>query len=71
MAKIFGLLFGMTLGAAVGVVLVTLFSPVSGEELLQNLKRGYSEALDAARQASAARRAELEAQLAQMQQKST
>jgi gas vesicle protein len=67
MKTLLGLLLGITLGALVGIGLVTLFSPMSSEELRQNLKRGYEEALDAARKASAVRREELQAQLAQMQ----
>jgi gas vesicle protein len=69
MWKLLSLALGLGLGGAVGVVLVMLFSPVSGEQFVQNLKRGYAETMDAARLASAERRTELEAELAVMQKK--
>lgn len=66
MRNIIRLLLGFMLGAAVGATLVALFSPVSGQEITANLKRGWAETMEAARQASEQRRAELEAQLAEM-----
>lgn len=54
---------GFAIGALIGVGLVVLFSPVSGPELVDNLKRGYNEAMEEGRKAAEARRAELEAQL--------
>lgn len=63
MRKLLSLLIGLTLGISAGAVLVLLFSPVSGDEFMHNLKQGYAEALASARQASAERRTELEAQL--------
>ena len=64
MRKIVSLLLGVSLGAGIGVALVTLFAPTSGEQLVANLKAGWEETLAEARIASAARRKELEAELA-------
>ena len=64
MRKILSLMLGLGLGAAIGVLVVTLFAPTSGEQLVANLKAGWEETLAAARVASAERRKELEAELA-------
>jgi gas vesicle protein len=66
MRKIISLMVGFSLGAAIGAAMVMLFSPTSGEQLVDNIKRGYAETMAEARKASVLRRAELEAQLAQM-----
>jgi gas vesicle protein len=66
MQKIISLAIGFGLGAAIGAAMVMLFSPTSGEQLVENIKRGYTETMAEARKASTVRRAELEAQLAQM-----
>ncbi len=63
------LLLGLLIGGLVGIVLVALFAPASGEEFRKRLKVSYREALADAQQASLARRAELEAELARMQHK--
>jgi gas vesicle protein len=63
MRKILSLLIGFGLGMAVGAALVMLFAPTAGDQLTANLKRGWDETLADARKASAAKRAELEAQL--------
>ncbi|MBL8118381.1 MAG: YtxH domain-containing protein, partial [Anaerolineae bacterium] len=55
---------GLGLGAAVGVALVMLFAPTSGEQVVANLKRGWQETMDEARKASQQRRETLEAELA-------
>ncbi len=64
MRKVLSLLIGLGVGAGVGVLLVTLFAPTSGEQLVANLKAGWEETMAAARLASAQRRQELEAELA-------
>lgn len=69
MRKLASWLIGFAVGAALGATLVMLFSPVSGPELVGRLKQGWADTLAEARQANAARRAELEAQLRQMQQR--
>jgi gas vesicle protein len=66
MRKLLSFLLGIGLGAVAGVLLVTLFSPVSGREVRENLKDHYQNALDEARKASAAKRAELETELERM-----
>ena len=67
MSKLLGLVLGFVLGAALGATLVVLFSPVTGEQLVRNLKDGYTETLAEARNVSAQRRAELEAELKRRQ----
>jgi gas vesicle protein len=71
MRKLMSLVIGFGLGAAIGAAMVMLFSPTSGEQLVDNIKRGYAETMAEARKASTVRRAELEAELARMRAKST
>lgn len=71
MRKLISLTLGFGLGTAIGATMVMLFSPTSGEQLVENIKRGYAETMAEARKASALRRAELEAELARMQAKNT
>jgi gas vesicle protein len=59
-------LIGFALGAGIGVALVMLFSPVSGDQLIARLRQGWQQTLAEARKANAERRAELEHELAQM-----
>lgn len=65
MRKLLSFLLGIGLGTLAGMLLVTLFSPVSGGELRQNLRDHYQNALGKAKEASAQKRAELEADLQQ------
>lgn len=69
MKQLVSLALGFGLGALAGAALVMLFSPVSGEQVAANLKRGWQETMEEARRASAARQAELEAELATMRAK--
>jgi gas vesicle protein len=69
MRRLSSWLIGLGFGAAVGAAVVMLFAPASGQEIISLLKRGWAEALAAAREANAQRRAELEAELTRMQQK--
>lgn len=69
MRKLRSLLIGIGLGTAVGVIFVTLFSPVRGQEARHNLRDHFRNARQAARDASAQRRQELEAELQQMRDK--
>jgi gas vesicle protein len=66
MRKVLSLAIGFGLGAAVGATMVVLFSPTSGEEFVANLKRGFQETLAEAREASATKRLQLEAELSAM-----
>lgn len=66
MRKLVSWLIGFSLGAAVAAMLVFLFAPYSGEELITRLKQGWQDALAEASKANMERRAELEAELAQM-----
>ncbi len=70
MRKVLSLLVGLGVGAALGVLLVALFSPVSGAQLRANLRQLLLEAVQAAREAQAAKRAELEQQLAEIRRAS-
>jgi gas vesicle protein len=67
MVKIISWVLGVMLGTMVGAVLVALFAPISGAEVVRRLRIGYYQTLEASRQAAEQRRAELEAELAQMQ----
>ena len=63
MNKLISLAIGLGIGALIGATLVLLFAPVSGDTLVRNLKEGYAETLEEARDAAEARRKELEAEL--------
>ncbi len=62
MRKFISLLFGLSIGAAIGALLVTFFSPLSSDEW----RAHYERALAAGRKASAERRSELEQELANL-----
>jgi len=64
MRKLLSLGLGFGIGALLGVAIVMLFAPTTGEQMVQNLKRGWDETLEEARKASEQRRRELEADLA-------
>jgi gas vesicle protein len=64
--RLLSLVIGMGLGAAVGVAIVMLFAPTTGDQWVKELKRGWSETMEEARKASEQRRRELEAELARM-----
>lgn len=63
MRKLISFLVGIGLGVAAGMALVTLFSPVSGREVRQNLRDHYRQSMQAARDAAAKKRGELQAEL--------
>ncbi len=63
MNKLISVVIGLGVGALLGAALVVLFAPVSGDQLVKNLKDGYAEALEEARTAAETRRQELEAEL--------
>ena len=63
MRRLLSLVIGTGLGAVVGVAIVTLFAPTTGDQIINNLKRGFAETMEEARKASEQRRLELEAEL--------
>lgn len=69
MRKFLSLLVGLGIGSLIGALLALFFSPVSSDEFRANLKTRYQRALKAGREASAKRRAELEAELNDLRRK--
>ncbi|MCB8987987.1 MAG: YtxH domain-containing protein [Ardenticatenaceae bacterium] len=65
MNKVFSFSAGAICGALVGGVLVLLFTPASGENLLQAANDRWQAALNEGRQAMEQRRRELESQFQQ------
>ena len=66
MKRFLSLLFGLSIGAAIGALLVAFFSPVTSDEFRANCEAHYRRALAAGRKASAARREELEEELREL-----
>jgi gas vesicle protein len=62
MNKVFSFSAGAICGALLGGVLVLLFTPASGEDLIQQAQSRWQAALDEGKQAMEARRLELEAE---------
>ena len=71
MGKLLSWMLGLGLGAAVGALLVMFFAPASGQELMTSLHQSWQLTLAEARRANAERQAELEAELARMQGKTS
>ncbi|MGB7341782.1 MAG: YtxH domain-containing protein [Phototrophicaceae bacterium] len=67
MRRLLSMFIGLAMGIGSAVAFVTLFAPVSGKELRENLKAHFEDAMEAGRNASEARRIELEQELAEMQ----
>jgi len=67
--KLMSLFVGLSTGIAAAVGFITLFSPVSGEELRENVREHYDHALDEARKAKIAKREELLKDLEEMRSK--
>lgn len=63
MRKFISLLVGLGIGASLGAILITLFSPISSDEFRANLKDHYDRAMQAGREASVKRQLELEQEL--------
>ncbi|HEX9118486.1 MAG TPA: hypothetical protein VGA61_20635 [Anaerolineae bacterium] len=63
MGKLIG---GMILGALVGVVVVMILAPQSGPQLQDTLRSRWAEIMDEGQRAAAERRAELEAEFAEV-----
>jgi len=66
MDKLVSWLLGLGIGATVGGALVALFAPVSGPQMIANLKQGWQDTLEEARRANEERKAELEAELTRL-----
>lgn len=62
MNKFFSFTAGAICGVLIGATVIVLFTPVSGEELLTNLKNRWEEALEEGQKAMEARQQELETQ---------
>lgn len=67
MIKIVSWMFGLSIGAGTGALIVMILVPVTGGEIRRRLREGYAETMEAARLAADQRRAELEAELARRQ----
>ncbi len=63
MGKLIG---GMILGALCGAVIVMMLAPQSGPQLQGTLRRRWDEIMDEGQRAAAERRAELEAEFAEV-----
>jgi gas vesicle protein len=66
MRRLFMFFSGLATGVAVGVGTATLLTPMSGKELAEEAQARLDALKEEARKASEARKAELEAQLAEM-----
>ena len=66
MSKFVSLLFGAVVGALASAATVLLLTPKSGDAVRTDIKREVEAIREEGRKAAEARRAELEAQLAQM-----
>jgi gas vesicle protein len=64
MTKLLSFIAGAISGAAFGAAAVLLLTPVSGQKLRQRAQQRYQLLMEEGQQATVARRAELEAQLA-------
>lgn len=64
MRKLLSFLVGLGIGISAGMILVTLFAPVSGRELRHNLKSHYKESMQKASAAQTEKRQALRAELA-------
>lgn len=69
MIKIVSWMFGLSIGAGTGALIVMILVPVTGREIRHRLREGYAETMEAARLAADQRRAELEAELARRQKR--
>lgn len=68
MRKLLAFVFGMLLGAVVGVAIATLLAPESGEEMRGQIQSRVQNVVDEGKRAAAERRVELESQLDQLKQ---
>ena len=66
MRRILAFLGGVLSGGAIGTAAALLFTPASGDSLRDGLRGWWQEAIAAGREAAEQRRAELEAQFAEL-----
>ncbi|MDD2696032.1 MAG: YtxH domain-containing protein [Anaerolineales bacterium] len=66
MQRIISFLSGLAMGALVGATLALLLAPSSGEQMRTQIQERSKQLSDEVRQAAAARRTELEQQLASL-----
>lgn len=66
MRKLITFIIGIFAGAGAGVAGVALFVPETSAEIRARLRQGFQESLAHAREASAKKRAELEAELSSL-----
>lgn len=66
MKKLITFIIGIIAGAGAGIAGVALFVPETSKELRERIKAGFQETLASAREASAQKRAELEAELSSL-----
>lgn len=64
MTRVLSFIAGAMCGALVGASIALLLTPMSGKALQEQMRQRYQLLLEEGQQAAAARRAELEAQLA-------
>ncbi len=67
MKPLLGFLSGLVWGGAIGFAAAILLAPSSGDDLRARLQEKWAQVKEEAEQASAARQAELENELARMQ----
>lgn len=66
MRRVLAFIGGVLSGGAVGTAVALLFTPASGTAMQRGLRQRYAHAIQAGEDAAARKRAELEAQLAEM-----
>lgn len=69
MMKLVNFLFGLVIGALIGAAVILLTTPQSGSALQAEARARWDRAMEEAKQASSARRVELEARLASLQRR--
>lgn len=66
MKKLITFIIGIIAGGGAGIAGVALFVPETSKDLRERIKAGFQETLASAREASAKKRAELEAELSSL-----
>ncbi|MEK6255716.1 MAG: YtxH domain-containing protein [Chloroflexota bacterium] len=66
MRRIFSFLMGTTIGALMGVALVIMLTPQSGEDLRENFRERFLKLQNELKSAAGSRKIELERQLASL-----